>query len=140
MDQSTDQSIEPTTPMKRPADVTRAVQLFSASLILGAIRAAFDLRQQVAGVQIVPAMLLLLVFFGISFFFFSKIAAGRNWARIILAILMLLGLPFAIILDIQELRISLPGGSFSILMALLQVIGTCLLFTRNSNVWFRKRK
>jgi hypothetical protein len=135
-----DQAIEPTAPTRRPREATRAVQLISASFILGAIRAAFELTQKVAGVYILPAMLLLLVFFGICFFFVSKIAAGRNWARIIFLILVLLGLPFAIIGYIQELRLSLLGGSFSIIVALLQVIGTCLLFTGNSNVWFRKRK
>lgn len=135
-----DQSIEPTTPMRRPAEATRAVQLISASFILGALRAAFELTQKVAGAYILPAMLLLLVFFGICFFFVSKIAAGRNWARIIFLILVLLGLPFAIIGYIQELRINLPGGLFSIVVALLQVTGTCLLFTRNSNLWFRRPK
>ena len=64
----------------------------------------------------------------------------RNWARIVLLALVLIGLPFAIKASVVELRQSIASGFFSILIAVLQLIGTYLLFTKSSNLWFRSRK
>jgi len=64
----------------------------------------------------------------------------RNWARIILLVLVLFGLPFAIMASVTELKQSIALGSLSIIIALLQLLGTYLLFTRNSNLWFRRNK
>ena len=134
-----DPTIEPTAIVERPREATRAVQLISASFIIGGIRAIIELAHMVSGASFLVAILLLIAFFGICFFFVSKIAAGRNWARIVFLVLVLIGLPFAVLGYIQELRTSLLGGSISIIMAILQVLGTYLLFTKNSNLWFRSR-
>jgi hypothetical protein len=135
-----DPTIEPTAIVERPREATRAVQLISASFIIGGIRAVFELAHKVSGASFFVAILLLIAFFSICFFLVSKIAAGRNWARIVFLVLMLIGLPFAILGYIQELRTSLLGGSISIIMAILQLLGTYLLFTTKSNLWFRSRK
>jgi hypothetical protein len=132
--------IEPTANVERPREVTRAVLFIYASFAIGGIRAVFDLSQKLSGASFVFGILLLLVFLGICFFFVSKIGAGRNWARIIFLVLFLIGLPFAIPGYIQDLRTNLPHGSVSIIVAILQSIGVFLLFTRNSNLWFRRRK
>lgn len=135
-----DPTLEPTTSVSRPIEVTRAVQLIYASFAIGAIRAVFDLAQKISGVPLLLALLGLVIFFAICFFFVSKIAAGRNWARIVLLLLLVIGLPFAIPGYIVELRTNPLHGSISIVMAILQLIGTYLLFTKNSNLWFRSRK
>ena len=131
---------DPIAIVERPREATRAVQLISASFLIGGIRAVFELTHKVSGAYFFVAILLLIAFFGICFFLVSKIAAGRNWARIVFIVLVLIGLPFAILGYIQELRTSLLGGSISIIIAILQLIGTYLLFTKNSNAWFRERK
>ena len=64
----------------------------------------------------------------------------RNWARIILLVVVLVGLPFAIRANLVELKQSTVSGSLSIIIALLQLTGTYLLFTKNSNRWFKTRK
>ena len=133
-------TIEPTADVERPGAVTRAVQLISASFAIGGIRAVFDLAQKVSGATFLLAILLLIVFLGICFFFLSKIATGKNWARITFLVLLVIGLPLAIPGYIGELRTNLVHGSLSIIVAILQLIGICLLFTRNSNRWFKKRK
>lgn len=133
-------SIESTAPVERPREVTRAVKLLSAAFAIGGIRAVFDLAQKVSGARYFLAILLLVAFLGICFFFVSKIAAGRNWARITFLVLLLIGLPLAVPGYIGELRTSLLYGSLSMIIAILQLIGTCLLFTKQSNLWFRTRK
>ncbi len=129
-----------TAAVERPKEVMRAIQFISASFAIGGIRAVFVLAQKVSGANFFFAILLLLLFLGICFLFVSKIAAGRNWARIILLVLLVIGLPLAIPGYIAELRTSLLLGSLSIIVAILQLIGTYLLFTRKSNLWFRPRK
>jgi hypothetical protein len=133
-------AIEPTANAYRPPVVTRAVQLFSASFILGAIRSVFDLWHKLSGAAFVLSLVFLLMFFGICFFFVAMIAAGKNWARIVFLILLIIGLPFAIPTYLTELRTSIPYGSISVVVAILQVIGIVLVFTRNSNEWFKTRK
>lgn len=64
----------------------------------------------------------------------------RNWARIVWLVIVLFGLPFAIPANLQEIRRNVLSGTLSVIVTLLQVIGTYLLFTRNSNLWFRTRK
>jgi hypothetical protein len=64
----------------------------------------------------------------------------RNWARIIVLVLILFGLPFAIPANLLEVRRNVLSGTISIIVTILQLIGTYLLFTRNSNRWFKTRK
>jgi len=86
------------------------------------------------------SLLIVVAFFGLLFFLVMKISAGRNWARIVCLVLVLLGLPFAISAYVQEVRIHLVSGTLSIIILILQLIGTFLLFTKQSNLWFRTRK
>ncbi|MGH9871038.1 MAG: hypothetical protein ACRD9S_01080 [Pyrinomonadaceae bacterium] len=132
--------IKVTPNLVRPKAVTRAIRVISASFVIGGIRSVFDLKQKLSGGSFLAAILLLIVFLGICFFFVSKIAAGRNWARFTLLVLLLIQLPFAVLGSIAELKMNLLHGSLSVIIALLQLIGTYLLFTKNANPWFRSRK
>lgn len=135
-----DPAIEPTTNVSRPLEATSAVWFIAASFAIGGIRTVFDLAHKMSGGLLLLGFLALVVFLGICFFFVSQIAAGRNWARIVFLVLLIIGLPFAIPGYLVELRTSLPRGAISILMAILQLLGTWLLFTKKSNLWFRLRK
>jgi drug/metabolite transporter (DMT)-like permease len=64
----------------------------------------------------------------------------RSWARIVWLVMVLFGLPFAISSGVQELRSNFLSGSLSIIIVILQLLGTYLLFTKNSNLWFKSRK
>ena len=133
-------TIEPTTNSERPKVVSTAVLLLAASLLIGGIRAVFDLTHKVSGASFFVALLILIVFLGVFFFLVSKIAAGRNWSRITLLVLLVLQLPFAIMGNLAEVRANLLQGSLSISIAILQLLGVVLLFTKNSNLWFKKLK
>ena len=133
-------TIEPAANVERPKEVTRAIQAISASFAIGGVRAIFDLAQKVSGASFFIALLILLLFLGIFLFFLSRVGKGKNWARITLLALLLVGLPLAIPGYILELRTNLPRGCLSVLIAILQVIGMYLLFTKNSNLWFRRRQ
>ena len=135
-----DPALEPTTNPSRPITVTRAVQLFYASFAIGLIQTIFDLAHKLSGFTFFLAIIFALIFIGILCFFVSKIAARRNWARIVFLILLIIGLPLSIPRYLAELKATPTHGYVSILLAVLQVIAIVLLFTRSSNQWFRNRK
>jgi hypothetical protein len=125
---------------ERPREVTRAVQFLASSLAIGLLNSVFHLAQRTSGVPMFLALLIVILSFGLLFFLVMKVSAGRNWARIIVLILVLCGIPFAIPAYLQEVRRNVLSGTLSIIIVLLQLGGTYLLFTRKSNLWFRTRK
>jgi hypothetical protein len=133
-------SIEQNANVERPREVTRAVQFFTSSLAIGLLNSVFHLAQRTSGVPMFLALLIVIFFFGLLFFLVMKVSAGRNWARIIVLILVLFGIPFAIPAYLQEVRRNVLSGTLSIIIVLLQLSGTYLLFRRKSNLWFRTRK
>ncbi len=86
------------------------------------------------------ASLIVIAFFGLGFFLINRISGRRNWTRILLLVLVAFGTPFAVAAYLQELRKNVMSGTLSIIITILQLLGTYFLFTRNSNLWFRKRK
>jgi hypothetical protein len=132
--------IEPTANIARPKEATSAIQLLYASLAIGLIRAVFGLTERTSGASLVFAALIVISVFALGFFLVWKISAGRKWARIILLVLVLINLPFVVLANISELKRSVWSGAFSILIEVILWIGTYLLFTGNSNHWFRSRK
>ena len=132
--------IEQTGNGERPVQVNRAIQLLLASLAIGLLRAIVGLTQRVSGTPLILAILVVCTVFALGFLLVWRISARGNWARIILLVLVLFGLPFAIMTSVAELKHSVASGSLSIIIALLQLLGTYLLFTRDANLWFRKLK
>lgn len=135
MDPATESTISP----GRPLAVSRAVQLISASFILGAVRTVYDLAHKSSGVRFALSLFFMVIFFGICFFFVAMVASRKNWARFVFLILLIIGLPFAIPIYLAELRVNLLYGLVSIAVAILQIVGIVLLFTKTSNQWFKSR-
>ena len=127
-------------PVVRPPRVTTAVQVLIASLVLGVLTAAFNVVRVASGKTMLVALVIVLAFFGLGFLLVWRIAAGKNWARIFLLVLVIIGTPLAIPGYRASLRLNVLAGSVSILINILQLIGAYLLFTGSSNSWFRKRK
>ena len=132
--------IEPTAQLSRPKETTFAIQFIYASLAIGMLRAVFGLTQRASGAALILAALIVISFFALGFFLVWKISSRRNWARIILLILVLINLPFAVLANVSELKQSILSGTLSVLIELILWVGTCLLFTKTSNLWFRSRK
>jgi hypothetical protein len=124
----------------RPKVITTAIRILTLSIAIGLLMSLVRVAQQVSGAPLILAILIVLAFFGVFLFLVSRIWAGRNWARIVFLILVLIGLPFAIPNYIAELRKNVLSGSVSMLIVVLQLLGTYLLFTKNSNTWFKARK
>jgi hypothetical protein len=64
------------------------------------------------------------------------VARRRNWARLTIAVLTIVGLfPNAVLLPIQLRDYPLVGAS-TIAQTVLQLIGVALLFTRDARSWY----
>ncbi|MFC5745210.1 hypothetical protein [Actinomadura rugatobispora] len=77
------------------------------------------------------------------FWFVSKMRKGKNWARITLAVLAVLGL----VIRLGDLGTYFSGGDFGIMMGLLQLISWCLtipavvfMFLPDANEFFARQK
>ncbi|MGH9928373.1 MAG: hypothetical protein ACREA9_03985, partial [Pyrinomonadaceae bacterium] len=92
------------------------------------------------GAALILATLIVIAVFTLGFFLLWRISVRGTWARITLLVLVLFGLPFALRANLAELKQSTLSGSLSMIIAILQLIGTYLLFTKNSNLWFKTRK
>ena len=135
-----DPTIELNAKLDRPRSVARAAQFLFSAVVIGLLNAIYTLVQRVAGLPMLIALVIVIAFFGLFFFLVMKISAGRNWARIIWLILVICNVPFAVLAYPQAVRANVISGTLSIIIVLLQVIGTILLFTGNSSAWFRRRK
>jgi len=124
---------------EKPVVVTRGVQLLILALVLGLIRAFVAAARAASGTTLLIALTIVGIFFAVMFFLVWKISARRNWARFVLLVLIVIGLPFVVPAYILELRRSVPSGLLSIFLALLQIVGVILLFLPNANQWFRNR-
>jgi FtsH-binding integral membrane protein len=135
--------MEPTneqTSGERPRDLNRAIQFLASALGIGVLVSILRLLQTVSGAPIIYGLIIVIAFFGLLFFLLMKVSAGKKWARILWLVLVLSGLPFAISAYLQEVRVHVLSGTLSIIVLILQMIGTYLLFTKQSNLWFRTRK
>lgn len=135
-----DPTIEASSTVERPRTVKTAIQFLASAVAIGLLNAIFTLVQRITGMPMLVALSMVIAFFGLLFFLVMKISAGRNWARILWLILVLLNTPFAILAYPQAIRVNVISGTLSIVIVILQVIGTGLLFTKNSNLWFKTRK
>lgn len=78
--------------------------------------------------------------FAVNFVFIILFLKKQNWARIVFTVLFFLGLPILIPIVKQELQSDLIGASSSILQTVFEIIAVMLLFSKNSNAWFKKAK
>ncbi|MDF1795714.1 MAG: hypothetical protein P1U63_04160 [Coxiellaceae bacterium] len=128
----------------RPSGVTTAIQLLYITLIISFVCGIINVIQihgnpagAPAGLGIGPMVAILIISLAIFWFLFFHISRGRNWARIIYLILFVLG----ILSTGWHLKMYLQQGMLISLATLvnyvLGVVAIVLLFTSESNTWFK---
>jgi hypothetical protein len=140
-----DPIIEQSANTERPRAVAKAVQFLASAVVIGLLNAIVTLVQRSSvqkptGISMLMALIMVIAFFALLFFLVMKVSAGRNWARIVWLIFVLLNAPFAIMAYPDAVRRNAITGTLSIIIVILQLIGTGLLFTKASNLWFKTRK
>lgn len=67
-----------------------------------------------------------------------KISARRNWARMTLAVMVLLSIPYFGVTLPTSFKMSFMAGVLFLLTYGTQYLATALLFARQSSSWFRQ--
>jgi FtsH-binding integral membrane protein len=134
-----DSTIEQNANAERPRVVSKAVQFLASALAIGLLNAILTLVQRTSGIPMLVVLIIVVAFFALLFLLVMKVSAGKNWARIVWLVWVLLNAPFAILAYPQAVRRNVISGTLSIIIVILELIGTYLLFTKNSNQWFRTR-
>jgi hypothetical protein len=124
--------------MDKPKSVVVALNLLWVSFLIGLIDAlviGIPIYTQLRGP--VYQTIIFLISAAVMALFYVKVSAGRNWARIVLAVL--LGLALLVILpDLPGLVQNPIRGVFMVVESGLQISGTLLLFTKSASAWFQK--
>lgn len=125
---------------QRPAEVEYAVRLIYLSLFLGAISLFLNYdsimyHYSLFGIiYIISAELLIIIFLAV------KIAKGLNWARVLLLILTLTGVPAWLDAYEQFLSREIVFSIISIVQLVIDLAVIVLLYLKRSSEWFRKIK
>jgi hypothetical protein len=121
----------------KPPAVIRAVTLLWGSLLIGLLNAlsgpGASLLQLPPVVLVIAAVMLALVALLVV-----KISAGRNWARIVLLVIVALGAPLSLIGLDAAFAESVLGGLLGLAVTALQIYAVVLLFTAPGKTWFAK--
>jgi hypothetical protein len=126
-------------PADRPPEVTRAVLLIWISIglgILGLFIAPREMPFGWVGIGIVALLTL-----AIWAWIITKIARGRNWARITYLVLIVLGygsMAFTWQVQIATLKASPLSAVLTVVEAVIAVYAIYLLFSGPASAWFRR--
>ena len=116
----------------RPANVLNAVRLLIFCLAIELLGFAFSGDYSVGSVASVVLGAVL------SFWLLRQVHAGVNWARFVVALIIGLGV-LTLIYTFREAYSKNPGETIiDIISTLLTLIAVVLLFTPESNLWFRR--
>jgi hypothetical protein len=138
-------------PLERPTVVTRAVQLLWAATLLGfafgvygtLVRPSEDVT--IVG-ELIGYFVVMSIILGISYWIFSAIRKGRNWARILLLLLAILNMvsDLAAPALFERMGWSMPAVTAVelvgyVMQIALTVYAIVLLFSPSARPWFAPR-
>ena len=124
----------------RPPRVGTAVILLYITFGIGVLRSIMDASMYAEMAS--PAFVMLIMFFvlGIMWFFIFMIGKGRNWARITLLVLFIIGIPFIGLLQWQSSVANPISGLLGIAQIIMLIVALVFLFQKPSSDWFREIK
>lgn len=122
----------------RPSEVTRAVYLLWASLVLSIIHAIVDWSYITADRSAATTAYILLFTWLLYAFLIWRIGEAANWARITLLIFALLLVLPSFVSVLSAFAHSIALGGFYVLQFLLQATALYSLFANPGREWFRQ--
>ena len=122
----------------RPRSVSSAVNLLWASLVVGLLKVFMDLSHLGDMASVAAIVVLSVVFVALFGFLYFKISVGKNWARITLLVMGVIGIVPTFSIVSTEFSRSVVVGTLSLLQLTLQTYAAFLLFTQPGSNWFRK--
>ena len=129
---------------QKPAKVVWAVRLIYFSLGVELLRACvltlFGITTTTTSVSVGELIVSMIITFPFTIVLTILISQGRNWARILLLVMFLLGIFIVIPTLASQFQYHFLMGLFAVIMNVMQGIAIILLFQKESNAWFRNVK
>jgi len=131
-----DAAVQPAV-LERPVQVRIAVALLSFSMGIGVLATA--LKWESLNSLGYTGLLLSVQFltFSIIGWFYFKIWQGRNWARITLLVLTIIGLPFSLMDFPARLQLSSIRALLGGVQIFMNLAAVYLLFSKAGRLWFK---
>ncbi len=125
--------------MKPPSTVRRAVKMFAASLLLGPVQLLFpdSLTQQAFMAAPAFSVIVLGGVLALLLLLLWSIYRAKNWARVVLTVLFVLGIPLLPFTLPIQFSASLIAGIAAVVQIVLQVMALLSLYRVESAQWFR---
>jgi hypothetical protein len=129
---------------QKPAKVIWAVRLIYFSLGVELLRACvltlFGITTTSTPVSVGELIVSMIITFPFTIILTVLVSQGRNWARILLLVMFLLGIFIVIPTLISQFQYHFLMGLFAVIMNFMQGIAIILLFRNESNAWFSSVK
>jgi len=123
---------------QKPQPVVTAVNLLWASLAVGLVKMLMDFSNLSGMAPAAFTNIILIFTFALIAFLIFKISAGRNWARITLLVMFIIGVLPTLPIVLGDFSRSAVVGALSVAQIGLQVYALIYLFTQPGSSWFRK--
>jgi len=123
---------------QKPQPVVTAVNLLWASLAVGLVKMLMDFSNLSGMAPAAFTNIILIFTFALIAFLIFKISAGRNWARITLLVMFIIGVLPTLPIVLDDFSRSAVVGALTVAQIGLQVYALILLFTEPGSSWFRK--
>jgi hypothetical protein len=123
----------------RPREVSIATRLSVVSLALGVLSSVLLWRFMTSTAPVGFILTVQIFTFALLGWLIHKTWQGRNWARITLLVIVVLGLPFYVPNVRKFFAVSPTAGYVNVAQSILQVVALYLLFISPGRVWFNRR-
>jgi hypothetical protein len=117
----------------KPKDIRRAIFIFYLSAFIGFVSLVLNPALKAAHpIEIV----FLAIGCCFTIFLIAQVSNRRNWARVTLLILFLIGIPFLLPRHIEDFGLTPLTAILDIVIFILQAPALFLSFTSDSDAWF----
>ena len=125
--------------VNRPKAVSQAVTMMYIVIASGFINVLFLLPPSITALGIGIVIFFVAIIAGIILFFTRQIWRGKNWARITLLVLCLLGILPSIPNLLQAFSANVIDGLIQSVQWILEIVALIFLFRKESSAWFRAK-
>lgn len=119
-----------------PEAVSSAVTLIYVTLAIGVVRLILEWPEVSQGVSTDVLVISTLAGYALVVWLASRVARGRNWARVVFLVLFILGAPFTIATLLESLGASPFSALLGVIQFVLQVLALVSLYSRKAAPWF----
>jgi hypothetical protein len=121
----------------KPSSVAMAVKLNYLTLVIGVARSLLEWSRLKHLADLGAVLFITFFVLGCMVWLIYKTDRRRNWARITLLVLFVLGVPFSILPLLQSLANSPLSGVLGLAQVAIQVAALAMLFGRDASHWYR---